>query len=52
MCLISEGTVRKPLPFDIEGGRPVTEPGKLATHLEIQDLEKAMDEYEQKEYVA
>src|ERR1700731_3901958 len=47
-----EGTARRPLPFDLENGRPVTEPGKLATHLEIQDLECAMDDFEQKEYAA
>jgi hypothetical protein len=32
-----EGTARRPLPFDLENGRPVSEPGKLATHLEIQE---------------
>src|SRR3984893_11415826 len=47
-----EGTARRPLPFDVENGRPVTEPGKPATRLEIQELERAMDKYEQKEYVA
>src|ERR1700731_873287 len=47
-----EGTARRPLPFDLENGRPVSEPGKLATRLEIQELERAMDEYEQKEYAA
>src|ERR1700726_1939547 len=44
-----EGTARRPLPFDVENGRPITEPGKPATRLE---LERAMDEYEQKEYAA
>src|ERR1700730_6690676 len=47
-----EGTARRPLPFDIENGRPVSEPRKPAMHLEIQDLEHAMDKYEQKEYAA
>src|ERR1700731_3515913 len=47
-----EGTVRRPLPFDVENGQPVTEPGKPATRLEIQELECTMDEYEQKEYAA
>src|SRR3984893_11960318 len=47
-----EGTARQPLPFDVENGQPVMEPGKLATRLEIQELERAMDEYEQKEYAA
>src|ERR1700731_1458382 len=47
-----EGTARRPLPFDVENGRPVTEPGKPATRLEIQELKRTMDEYEQKEYAA
>ena len=47
-----EGTARRPLPFDIENGQPVMESGKPATCLEIQELECAMDEYEQKEYAA
>src|SRR3984893_5036168 len=47
-----EGTARQPLPFDVENGQPVMEPGKLATRLEIQDLECAMDDFEQKEYAA
>src|ERR1700731_2216572 len=47
-----EGTARQPLPFDVENGRPVTEPGKPAMRLEIQEVECAMDEYDQKEYAA
>src|ERR1700731_132937 len=47
-----EGTARRPIPFDIENNRPVSEPGKPAMRLEIQDLERAMDEYEKKEYAA
>ena len=30
----------------------MSEPGKLATHAEIQDLEQALDKYEQREYAA
>src|ERR1700730_4150394 len=47
-----EGTARRPIPFDIENNRPVSEPGKPVMRLEIQDLECAMDKYEQKEYAA
>ena len=47
-----EGTARRLLPFNIKNGQPVSEPEKLATRAEIQDLERTLDEYEQREYAA
>ena len=47
-----DGTARKPVPYPIEKGIAMKKPGIEATDDELEEKEKKMDEYEQKEYAA
>jgi len=47
-----EGTARRPTPFTLEAGVPVTAPGTPATDEMIEAKERKVDKYEQKEFTA
>src|ERR1700730_8205025 len=45
-----DGTARKPVPYPELNGVPMKKPGVEATDDELEEKEKRLDEYEQKEY--
>jgi hypothetical protein len=47
-----DGTARKPLPYPEVNGVPMKKPGLEASDEDLEEKEKRLDEYEQKEYGA